>query len=89
MNVNLKNFLIKIIVINASIIFLYYLISPYQICKRAINKSTFQYIIEDNLDSSLYCQNSKYFYMQENREAAILFLDFLKEKKEDKEKEDK
>ena len=88
MNVNLKNFFIKIIVINASIIFLYYLISPYQICKRTINKSV-NYIIEDNVAISTYCQNSKYFYMEENQNAALLFLDIFQDKKEDKEKEDK
>jgi len=86
---NLKNFFIKIIVINASIVFLYYLMSPYQICKREIADADISFI-RDDVDVSVYCQNSKYFFMKENQGVAIAILRGFKDAiKDDKEKEDK
>ncbi len=85
MNMNIKNFFIKIIVINASIVFLYYLMSPYQICKRELADAEVGFF-NDDIDVSVYCQNSKYFFMEENQDAAVesILYFFDDKKKEDK-----
>ena len=59
--------------------------SPYQICKRELADAEIV-VFNDDIDVSMYCQNSKYFFMKENQDAAIEGILYLFD---DKKKEDK